>query len=402
MKADRISVVQFCNERVRGGAEEHMLTLLRGLNRELFRLHLVCTPELAGLMKNDLPDYVEVFPLRLDKPWQMWSAMQLAEILRSRQVAVLHSHLFYASLFASPVGCMCSVPVVVETPHVREVWRRGLKSRYTVDRIVGRCVTNYIAVSEANGRYLAGQKGLPARKISVIHNGSDLNRFRQVRCKSAQKRATLGLRKEELVLLVAGRLEPQKGHSILLKALPQVRRAFPNVRTVFAGEGALVRQLQQQARNLGLEGVVDFVGFQSNMEDWFSVADITVLPSFYEGLPLAAIESLAVGTPVIATAVDGTPEIVIHERTGLTVAPGAHEELATAICALLADPKLRSQFGSAGRAWVEQEFSQERQIKMTEDLYLNSLQRVRSERFQEMFDSPAIGTRDMQWIERAS
>ena len=323
MKENRIPVVQFCNERVRGGAEEHMLTLLRGLNRQLFRLHLVCTPELAELMKQDLPDDVEVFPLRFDKPWQMWSAMQLAEILRSRQVAVLHSHLFYASLFASPVGWMCSVPVVVETPHVREVWRRGLKSRYTIDRIVGRCVTHYIAVSEANGRYLAEQKGLPPQKISIIHNGSDLKRFRRARSKSASKREILGLRKEELVLLVAGRLEPQKGHSILLNALPQVRQAFPTVRTVFAGEGALVRQLQQQARDLGLRGAVDFVGFQSNMEDWFSVADITVLPSFYEGLPLAAIESLATGTPVIATAVDGTPEIVIHERTGLTVAPGA-------------------------------------------------------------------------------
>lgn len=402
MKPDRISVVHFCNERVRGGAEEHMLTLLRGLNRHLFRLHLVCTPELARLMKHDLPSDVEVFQLRLDKPWQMWSAMQLAEILRRRRVEILHSHLFYASLFSSPVAWMCSVPVVVETPHVREVWRQGLKSRYTIDRLVGHCVTHYIAVSEANGRYLAEQKGLPAQKISVIHNGSDLNRFRQARCKSAQKRATLGLQKEELVLLVAGRLEPQKGHSILLKALPQVRHAFPNVRAVFAGEGALVRQLQQQARDLGLEEVVDFVGFQSNMEDWFSVADITVLPSFYEGLPLAAIESLAAGTPVIATAVDGTPEIVIHERTGLTVAPGADDELATAICALLADPKLRSQFGSAGRAWVEQEFSQERQIKKTEDLYLNSLQRARSGHFQETFDSPAMGTRDMQWIERAS
>jgi len=96
-----------------------MLTLLRGLNRELFRLQFVCTPELAQLMKQDLPDDVEVFSLRLDKPWLLWSAMELAEIIRKCRVAVLHSHLFYASLFASPVGWMCSVPVVVETPHVR-------------------------------------------------------------------------------------------------------------------------------------------------------------------------------------------------------------------------------------------------------------------------------------------
>jgi glycosyltransferase involved in cell wall biosynthesis len=402
MKSNRISVLHFSNERVRGGAEQHMVTLLSGLNRKYFDLHLVCTPQLATLLQPDLPTDVEVLPLALRKPWQVNAALQLAEILRSRRVDILHSHIFYASLFASPVAWSCSVPIVIETPHVREYWRRGrFKSSFVIDRLVGRCVNRYIAVSEANGRYLTEEKGLPSQKISVIHNGSDLKRFRHVRCKSPGLRQKLGFQKEELVLLVAGRLEPQKGHSILLTALPQVRRAFPNVRAVFAGEGALVEPLRRQVSELGLQGVVDFVGFQSNMEEWFSVADVTVLPSFYEGLPLSAIESLAAGTPVVATAVDGTPEVVIHERTGLTVPPGAPEELAAAICTLLADPELRAGFGSAGRAWVEEEFSQEKQIKRTEDLYLSSMEKIRSERFQEIFDSRAIGTRDTQLVERA-
>ncbi len=401
MNTKRISVLHFCNEFVRGGAEQHILTLLCGLSREYFDLHLACTAQLAKLLKPDLPSDVEVFPIELRKPWQINAALQLAEILRSRKVDILHSHIFYASLFASPVAWSCSVPIVIETPHVREYWRReGLKARFVIDRLVGRCVNRYVAVSEANGRYLAEQKGLPTQKISVIHNGSDLNRFRHLRSKSAGLRQKLGFGSEELVLLVAGRLEPQKGHSVLLTALPQVRRVFPNVLTVFAGEGELLPQLQRQVAELGLQGAVDFVGYQNNMEEWFSVADITVLPSFYEGLPLVAIESLAAGTPLVATAVDGTPEIVIHERTGLTVPPGAPEELAAAICRLLADPNMRAQFGSAGRTWVEEEFSQEKQIKRTEELYLSSLEQVRSERFHEMFDSQAVGSRDVQLVER--
>lgn len=403
MKSNRISVLHFCNEFVRGGAEQHIVTLLCGLSREYFDLHLVCTPQLAKLLNPDLPSDVEVIPLELRKPWQISAALQLAEILRSRRVDILHSHIFYASLFASPVAWSCSVPMIIETPHVREYWRReGLKSRFVIDRLVGRCVNRYIAVSEANGRYLTEHKGLPAQKISVIHNGSDLKRFRHLRHKSEALKKKLGFRMEELVLLVAGRLEPQKGHSVLLNALPQVRRVFPNARTVFAGEGELLPQLQRQVTALGLQGAVDFVGFQNNMEEWFSVADITVLPSFYEGLPLVAIESLAAGTPVVATAVDGTPEIVIHERTGLTVPPGAPEQLAASICRLLADPALRSKFGNAGRSWVEEEFSQEKQIKRTEDLYLGSLEQIRSERFREVFDSQAVGTRDVQLVERAS
>jgi glycosyltransferase involved in cell wall biosynthesis len=402
MKSNRISVLHFSNEFVRGGAEQHMLTLLCGLSRTYFDLHLVCTPQLAQLLKPDLPPDVETLPMVLRKPWQLNVALQLAEILRSRQVDILHSHIFYASLFASPVAWSCSVPIVIETPHVREYWRRGrFTSRYIVDRLVGHCVNRYIAVSEANGRYLAEEKGLPNQKISVIHNGSDLKRFHHVRCKSEGLRQKFGFQKEELILLVAGRLEPQKGHAVLLTALPQVRRAFPNVRAVFAGEGALAQQLQQQVRELDLEGVVDFVGFQSNMEEWFSVADVTVLPSFYEGLPLSAIESLAAGTPVVATAVDGTPEIVIHEKTGLTVQPGDAKELARAICTLLTDPAWRAQLGSAGRAWVEEEFSQEKQIKRTEDLYLSSIEQVRRERVRGNHDSHAVGTRDVQLVERA-
>ena len=401
MKSNRISVLHFSNERVRGGAEEHMLTLLRGLSRELFRIHLACTPELARLMKHDLPDDVEVFPLKLDKPWQIWSAMELAEIIRRRQIAVLHSHLFYASLFASPVGWMCSVPVVVETPHVREVWRQGMKSQYMIDRLVGRCVTHYIAVSESNGRYLTGDKGLPHSKVHVIHNGSDLKRFHGLYLNRAEQKTAAGFHSEEPVLLVAGRLEPQKGHSVMLDALPLVRRRFPNVRTVFAGEGSLLQRLRQQVKALGLQGAVDFVGFQRNIEEWFCMADITVLPSFYEGLPLVAIESQAAGTPLVATAVDGTPEIVINEKTGLTVVPGDPSALAEAICKLLGDPLLRQQYGSAGRSLVIERFSQEQQIRKTERIYLSLRKRVQTQRFEEIAAPLGPGAQDGQWAERA-
>jgi len=373
MNSSRIPVLHFSNALARGGAEEHVLTLLRGLSREYFQLHLVCTPVVAKLLEKDLPQDVEVFPLSFYKPQQAATALGLAKILRQRRIQILHSHLFYASLFASPVGWACRVPAIIETPHVREQWRQGLKSRFVIDRWIGRCVTHYIAVSEANARYLIDEKGLPGQKIHVIHNGSDLKRFQSGRTSSRNLRAALGLADDVLVLLVAGRLEPQKGHTVLLEALPLIRREFPQVCTIFAGDGSLQNQLQQRARSLGLYDCVKFVGFQSNMQDWFSLADIKVLPSFYEGLPLVAVESMAVGTPVVATAVDGTPEIVLHEKTGLTVPPGDPAKLAQAICRLLANSGLRKQYGEAGRRWVHEQFSQEKQIRQTEELYLRAL-----------------------------
>lgn len=367
----RIPVLHFSNAVVRGGAEEHILTLLRGLDRKYFRLHLVCTPAVAESLRSDVPPDVEVAPLCLRKPHQWVAALRLARLLRARKIAILHSHLFYGSLFASPIGWLCGVPVIVETPHVREQWRRGpLKSRYTVDRLIGRFVDRYIAVSEANARYLSGEKGLPVRKVVVIRNGCDLTRFHPDHRPPPGLKSGLGFADHDQALVVVGRLEPQKGHRVLLDALPAVRAEFPRTRLVCVGDGPLKTELKQQACALGLAEAVRFVGYKSKVPDWLALADIAVLPSFYEGLPLAALEALAAGKPMVATAVDGTPEIVLDGKTGLTVPPGDPVSLAGAIRRLLRDAGLRARLGRAGREWVLERFSQERQVRQTEELYL--------------------------------
>ncbi len=370
MKAAPLSVLYFSNSLVRGGAEEHVLTLLRRLDRTAFCPHLVCTPEVAAALRPDLPDDVEVIPLTLRKPAHLGAAFELARILCSRRVDVLHSHLFYGSLFASPIGWLCRVPLIIETPHVREHWRAGwFKSRYVVDRLVGRCVDRYIAVSEANARYLVRDKGLPPRKVIVIRNGSDLGRFDPSARPPAGLRSGLGLDENDPVLLVLARLEPQKGHGVLLDAMPAILREFPRARLICVGEGILRAALEEQATRLGLAESVRFVGYRANVGDWLALADLTVLPSFYEGLPLVAIESLAAGKPVVATAVDGTPEVIVDGETGLTVPPGDARALARAICHLLGDADERRRLGHAGRRWAEQEFSAEAQIASTENLY---------------------------------
>ncbi len=328
-----ITVLYFSNERTRGGAEEHLLTLLRGLDRAYFRPLLACPHELAEKLRLDIPPDVEIFPLCLRRLSQAGSMLRLAGILRDQQVNILHSHLFYASVFASPIGWACGVPVIVETPHVREDWRRGwLKSKFVVDRIVGRVVTRYVAVSHANKRYLVEEKGLAKEKIAVIHNGCDLRRFHPRQTPSSNLRQSLGLGTDDPVLMVIGRLEPQKGHKILFEAVRDIRREFSSVRLVCVGSGSLRDELLKFVRELGIEDAVRFVGFQTDVAEWLNLADVTVLPSFYEGLPLVAIESLAAAKPVVATAVDGSAEVVVDGKTGLTVPRGDHLALSEAIC----------------------------------------------------------------------
>jgi len=367
-----ISVLHFTNGPTRGGAEEHILTLLRGLDRRYFRLHLVCAPEVAEKMRPDVPSDVELIPLLLRKPNQARAALRFIQIVRSRKIEILHSHLFYSSLFASPLGALAGVPVVVETPHVRELWRKGIKANFVVDRTVARSLDAVIAVSYANAEYLIKSKGLPARKIHVIHNGCDIRRFSPSGDPSAY-RAAQGIAATDPAIVVLARLEPQKGHSFLLNALPQVVAEFPHLQVILVGDGALRADLEMHVRELKLEANVVFAGYQSNPMQWLSIADFTVLPSLYEGLPLVAIESLAAGKTVIATAVDGSPEVVVHEKTGLLVPPGDPQSLATAVLRLLRDEGLRQRLGDMGKDFVLENFTQERQVSRTEDLYFKLL-----------------------------
>lgn len=365
----------FSNTRARGGAEEHILTLLRGLDRRCFRFHLVCSPEVAEAMGKDLPADVELLPLRYDSIKQWGAAMQLRSWIRERQIQILHSHLFYSSFYGSPVGWSAGVPLVIETPHIRELWRHGLKGSYVIDRAAARFVDRFIAVSHANAKYLVEEKGIPQKKVHVIQNGSDLSRFRPDHRVPAGMRESLGFGQGDPILLVAARLEPQKGHSVLLNAMPDVVREFPNVRLVCLGDGALRNELEAQTARLGLGSNVTFVGFRSNVQDWLALCDFTVLPSFFEGLPLVAIESLAAGRPMVASAVDGTPEVVVDGRTGITVPPGEPKALAQAICSMLRSAEMRNRMAEQGRTWVLDHFTQERQIQQTAEFYLQSLGR---------------------------
>ena len=368
-----VSLLHFTNGPTRGGAEEHILTLLRGMDRRFFRMHLVCAPEVAEKMRPDMPADVEVIPLLLRKPQQVGAAGRFVQILRSRKIEILHSHLFYSSLFASPLGALAGVPVICETPHVRELWRKGMKANFAVDRVVGRFVDALVAVSHANAAYLVKSKGLPASKIHVIHNGSDISRFSAGSSDSLAFRRSHGIDARDPVIVVLARLEPQKGHSFLLRSLPHVVAESPRLQVVLVGDGALRAELESQVEELKLQSNVRFAGYQSNTQDWLSMADFTVLPSLYEGLPLVAIESLAAAKAVVATAVDGSPEVVLHEKTGLLVPPADPQELARAILTLLRDEDLCMRLGAAGNSWVKENFTKEKQVRRTEDLYLKVL-----------------------------
>lgn len=365
-------VSHLLTSKVRAGAEEHALSLLVSLRECGFEPYLAAPAELLRAMERELNAAdVKRLPLEFSSPLDLAAGARMARWLRRERIDILHCHLFTASLHAAGVARMAGVSAVIETCHGPEAWRMGkrLRGSFWIDRQVGRLVDRYIAVSQAAARHLIENKGIPRTKISVIHNGRDLERYHPLGAQErAETRRALGLGGDP-ALLVLARLDDQKGHRFLIDAIGQLVRRWPRLTALFAGDGPLKDALSAQCAALGLGGRVRFLGYRDDIPRLLAAADVVVLPSLYEGLPLAAIEALAAGRPLVASAVDGTPEVVIDGETGLLVPPADPLALAAAIERILADPPLAARLGEAGRQHVQQNFGLRRQVEETIAVY---------------------------------
>lgn len=367
--ANRLRVLHCCLSQVRGGAEQHMLTLLRGLDPERFALYLSC-PEALRPHLPDLPAHVRLAPPPPGQAWRAPAGWRWRQFLRRERIQIVHAHLSSASRAVMPWVALAHGAVLLETPHVREDWRRGWKRSSWLDRAAGCGVAGYIAVSVANAVYLHQDRCLPERKIRLIRNGIDVQALQHEIAAQPDPRPEFGIPTGEVLLVCAARLEPQKGHAVLLDALARLQtEGSISFRLVCLGEGSLRARLQQQAQCLGLGARVLFPGYCRHVAAWLAVAGVFVLPSHYEGLPLAAMEAAAAGCPIVATAVDGTPEVISDGRNGLLVPPGNARALAHALHRLIADPQLRCQLGEHGRQRARRDFDQHHQVAATANYY---------------------------------
>jgi glycogen(starch) synthase len=172
-------------------------------------------------------------------------------------------------------------------------------------------------------------------------------------------------------LLCLGRLSPEKGFDLALKAFALLVDRFPRARLVIAGDGQARAELEHQAAGLGLDRVVEFIGWVApdKVPALMNASTIVVMPSRREGLPSVALEAALMARPVVATRVGGLPEIVLHEKTGLLVDEGNHSALAEAILLLLNNPRTAAEFGNAARRRVQEVFNLERYVDAYDELY---------------------------------
>jgi glycosyltransferase involved in cell wall biosynthesis len=271
------------------------------------------------------------------------------------------------------VGWIARVPLIIATRHnvniggaVREWINRGIKDLRDMT----------VAISEEVHEAERERARVSGDRITLIQNGIP------VKTLSEPNQAQLDAVREEWDILphmpVVGtlaRFHQQKGLPYLLESAAQVRQECPELKLLLVGDGGLRSSLEEQARDLGLSGCAILPGIRHDVPEILALVDVFVLPSLWEGLPIALLEAMAASLPVVATAVGGVPEVVVDGVTGLLVPPRDPEALSKAILTLLKDRDLQHSMGQAGRERVTRCFSVERMVKETEVLYESMMTR---------------------------
>jgi glycosyltransferase involved in cell wall biosynthesis len=248
-----------------------------------------------------------------------------------------------------------------------------LKANNMIDRAAKLFVSKHVAVCESDARFLRERKGVPASKIDIIHNGIDPLRSKSSAAARNRIRRAIAARETDCVLITVARFHKGKGHRVLLEAMQRLVVQHPQTKLVLLGEGAEQAEMRCLCRTFGIAETVYFAGYQSDVTEWLSAAEINVLPTFYEGLPLTILEAMAAGLPTVASNVGGIPDAVKDGVSGLLVPAGDPPRLADAISSLLSDPAERSRMGSEAQSAVMQHFTLEQQIQATEKMYLKLL-----------------------------
>jgi succinoglycan biosynthesis protein ExoA len=280
---------------------------------------------------------------------------ELVSFIKREKIQLLCTHGFKANSIGVFTKMLASIPQVAFCRGwTAETFR--VRAYEILERRLLPFADHVVCISEAQAEHFRSRRW-PRRRVSVVHNAMLDSLGIPVVCDREGSKTELGFVPPTRLVGVVGRLSIEKGQRFMLEAARELVREFTDLKIVLLGEGRERKNLESQARELGLETAVVLPGFQTNVGIWMKAFDVVVNCSLTEGIPNAILEAMAAGTPVVATAVGGVPALVKDRATGLLVPPANSDALVHGVAEILRDAELASKLGSAGRAWVQERFS---------------------------------------------
>jgi L-malate glycosyltransferase len=362
----RISICQLLHSLNVGGAEVLAGRLARRLG-DRYRFVFVCLDSL-GTLGSELQ--TDGFPVELlgRKPGLDWSCpRRLARILRDLDVDLVHAHQ-YTPFFYSLTARLCGRrrPILF-TEHGRHQPDYPRRKRMLANRLLLSRRDRVVGVGAAVRKALIDNEGLAESRVSVLHNGIDVDIYAAA-CDREKARHIFGVGSDEFVMIQVARLDYLKDHLTAVRTLARVVNHRPQTRLVLIGDGPERPKVEAEARKLGVFDKVIFLGTRHDVAGLLGGADLFLLTSISEGIPLTVLEAMAAGLPVVATNVGGMAEIVTNE-TGQLAPAGDDAALADAALRIAATPDLGRRMGEAGWTRVKQRFDEPRMCADYASLY---------------------------------
>jgi glycosyltransferase involved in cell wall biosynthesis len=321
-----------------GGAERYVVDLALALNRRGWPVEVACSTggvRAAALHEAGVPVHELVGRLVKRRVSSRYGAA-LQRLVRGRPPAVVHAHLYASAAAALRATTGTSVPLVV-TEHTEGPWRRRWER--AVSRRVYREAAHVVAVSSAIRDLLVDRYAVRPDRVEVLLPATTWQPPRP-----APRRGG-----GDPVVGIVGRLVPEKGVDIFLRAAALVRAVVPSARFLVVGDGPMRPDLEREADSRGLGDRITFTGFRPDATQAIAGLDVLAVPSRSDGSPLVVCEAMAAGVPVVASRVGGLPDLVDDGRSGVLVQPGDVEDLARALVSLLLDPAAAGRLGAGGR-----------------------------------------------------
>lgn len=333
-----------------GGVERQLLGVLPRLAQFGYEVS-VCALKGPGPLTGDFQSLgFQTYWLSGKGKWDLRVVFRLYLLLRHERPVILHTYTTLANWAGAVAGRAAGVPLLIMSDRDIRNWLRPWQ--VMVERYAFRSGSCMTMPSEAIKRFNIERLGHPPQKLVVVPNGVNLEEPGL----GENYGVDLGLEKKKPSIhrigYVGRFVEPLKGLSVLLRALLFLKEYGVEFEAVLVGEGRDRKKTEELSRRLGLNGRVAFLGERKDVPRLMQDLDLLVIPSLSEGSPNVALEAMALGVPVLATNVGGTPEIIEHEITGWLVPPGDPVALAQTMADVLREPSKSLRVASRAKAWV--------------------------------------------------
>ncbi|MCQ2377724.1 MAG: glycosyltransferase family 4 protein [Victivallaceae bacterium] len=369
VRDEKLKICHVITRMIVGGAQENTFLSVRGQIELGHDVRLVsgptCGPE-GNLLRewSDTPVPVTEIPTlcREAAPWRdlrtLWA---LFRFFRRERFDVVHTHSAKAGVLGRIAAKLAGIPVVVHTVHGQpwSVQDAPLKKKFYVlsERIAARCAVRLYTVARAMIDQCVELKIAPRGKYHVVYSGMDLARFAAASGNSALPREP-GIPPEHRVIVTLARLSPLKGYEFIPRAFARIAAEYADVSLLILGDGKTRGRTDRELERRGIRDRVVLGGLVTPNEVPRFLAQGTLLwhLSLREGLPRAVVQALAVGMPAVGFRLDGTPEVILDNRTGYCVEPGNVDAVVAATEKLLDDPAGCKKMGQNGRELVSDRF----------------------------------------------